>query len=423
MKKLLALLALFVVSLLTVSMVSAADLSDSIEVVKMKINGNTLFVGENLYVEEGETLDMKFKLLGSDDGDDLVDSVVEDVELEVEINGFDEDLDTSTDMFDLEEGDTKWVSLSLTLPVGEEYTNDKLYLLRVKFTDKNSDESTMVWNLKVNPVDHALEIVDVDFSPGTTVKAGHSLLTTVLVKNVGGEEEEDVKVSVQIPELGIGTADYIDSVDVDDKETTEDELFFRIPKCAAEGEYTVKVTLKYDDGDKTVSLDFPLYISENEMCKAEENKLILTVGPETQNVVANQQAVYPVALTNAGTSAKSYTLELAVGEWATASLSENLVVLEPGKTAVVYAYLTASEAASAGEKVATLTIKSGDSVLKTLYLGANVVPQDGTNFNLRNGLEIALIVLVVVLVLVGLILGFSRLKKDDLEEGEEKTYY
>lgn len=411
MKKLLALLALFVVSLLTVSMVGAADLSASVEVVKMKINGNTFDVGEELYVEEGETLDMDFKLT-SEFG-------IEDVELEVEISGCDEELEDSTDMFDLKAGVMKWVSLSLTLP---NELDEDLYLLRVKVTDKNNIELTEEWKLNVNPVEHALEIVDVDFSPGTTVKAGHSLLTTVLVENVGGEKEQDVKVSVEIPELGVKAVDYIDSVDVDDKETTEEELFLRLPKCAAEGDYTVTVTLKYDDGE-TVSQDFQLHISANDMCKADGNKLILTVGPETQNVVANQQAVYPVALTNAGTSAKSYTLELAVGEWATASLSENLVVLEPGKTAVVYAYLTASEEASAGEKVATLTIKSGDSVLKTLYLGANVVPQDGTSFNLRNGLEIALIVLVVVLVLVGLILGFSRLKKDDLEEGEEKTYY
>jgi len=51
---------------------------------------------------------------------------------------------------------------------------------------------------------------------------------------------------------------------------------------------------------------------------------------------------------------------------------------------------------------------------------AGAAPAQANDFNLRNGLEIALIVLVVLLVIIGLIVGFSRLKKDD---EEEQTYY
>jgi len=57
---------------------------------------------------------------------------------------------------------------------------------------------------------------------------------------------------------------------------------------------------------------------------------------------------------------------------------------------------------------------------ETVTLTANVVEGNGSNFNLRGGLEIALIVLVVLLVIIGLIVGFSRLRKDD---EEEQTYY
>ena len=102
-------------------------------------------------------------------------------------------------------------------------------------------------------------------------------------------------------------------------------------------------------------------------------------------------------------------------------MSENLIVLEPGKTKVVYAYLATKAEAAAGKQTATLTVKAGNDVLKTIPLNAEIVPQKG--LNLRNGLEIALIVLVVILVIIGLILGFSRLRKDEDEEGEDKTYY
>ena len=118
-------------------------------------------------------------------------------------------------------------------------------------------------------------------------------------------------------------------------------------------------------------------------------------------------------------------MELTTGDWATSKLSEKLVVLGAGQSKVVYAYMTPTSAATAGQKVATLAVKSESTVLKTIYLKADVVPQD-KSFNLRDGLEIALIILVVILVVIGLILGFSRLRKDKDEEelGEEdKTYY
>ena len=116
-------------------------------------------------------------------------------------------------------------------------------------------------------------------------------------------------------------------------------------------------------------------------------------------------------------------MESVTGDWATATLSDSLVVLEPGQNKVVYVNVAVSPSATAGEHLASLIVKSGSDVLETVALKANVVasavPVDG--ISLRNGLEIALIVLVVLLVVIGLIIGFSRLRKD--EEGEDKTYY
>ena len=144
-----------------------------------------------------------------------------------------------------------------------------------------------------------------------------------------------------------------------------------------------------------------------------------------QNVAAGKTATYALALTNNGVSSKAFLLEVVTGDWASASLSESLVVLEPGKNKVVYIDVAASADAAAGEHVASVALKSGSEVLETVSLRANVV--EGTaaaapakNISLRNGLEIALIVLVVLLVIIGLIIGFSRLRKDD---EEEQTYY
>ena len=121
---------------------------------------------------------------------------------------------------------------------------------------------------------------------------------------------------------------------------------------------------------------------------------------------------------------KLTTLEIVTGYWGTATLSESLVVLEPGQNQVVYADVTVNAGTDAGQHVASLVVKSGNNLLETVVLKTNVVDNGGSavdNFSLRNGLEIALIVLVVLLVIIGLIIGFSRLRKDD--DSEEQTYY
>ena len=166
---------------------------------------------------------------------------------------------------------------------------------------------------------------------------------------------------------------------------------------------------------------------ESNICGAQSSdKLVLAVGPETQTVAAGQTATYAIALTNAGAGSKAYTLEAVTGDWATATLSESLVVLEAGKNKVVYVNVAVAPTATAGEHLVSVAVKSGSEALETMTLRANVVGAvGGDNFSLRNGLEIALIVLVVLLVIIGLIVGFSRLKRDDEEEEESsaKKYY
>ena len=196
-------------------------------------------------------------------------------------------------------------------------------------------------------------------------------------------------------------------------------MFLPIPASTAEGDYEIKVTAMYDDLRETVTKTGTVHVVADSKF-AGSDKLVLAVGPSTQTVATGKTATYGVALTNAGTTSKAYTLEAVTGDWATASFSDNLVVLEPGKNKVVYVNVAVSGDAAAGNHVASVAVKAGDEVLETVSLNANVVAgEDGVS--LRNGLELALIVLVVLLVLIGLIIGFSRLRKDD--EDEEQTYY
>ncbi len=423
MKALRNLFVVFVVGLLTLSLVSALDVSN-LAWGTVKVNGDVISDGETIAVEEGQTLDIKVGLNAQDK------KGATDVEVEAKISGYEysdyENLEDSTQLFDLSAGTTKYVSLSVTLP---NKLDKDTYVLRLRVLDKNTAALTKEINLAVEPARNGVDIADVVFSPGTTVKAGKSLLTTVLLENYGDKDQKDVKVTVAIPELGASVSEFVDVVQTDNHNVDyEDvpEMFLSIPATAKEGDYEATVTAKYDEYE-TVTKTFKIKVLGNEQFQ-QTDKLVLAVGPESQNVAAGSTATYAIALTNAGSTSKAYLLEATAGsDWATTSLSDGLVVLESGKNKVVYMDVKTSPSATAGEHVASVTIKSGSDALQSLSFKANVAGATapaagvGVDFNLRNGLEIALIVLVVVLVIVGLVIGFSRLKKDGDEEG--KNYY
>lgn len=411
MRKLLSLMALFVISVLAISLVSALD-ATQVNWKEVEVNGHEVEDGDVLAVDEGQTLEIE---VGLEAG-----TGAEDVEVEARISGFEHGtIVDSTSLFDIQAGTNKFVSLEVDLPTKLEKDE---YWLRLRVLDKNSGALERNVRLSVEPQRHGVQIADVSFSPGNVVKAGRSLLATVLLENFGDKDEDDVKVTVEIPALGVRATEFVDVKTDDHNVDFEDvpEVFLPIPPTAAEGTYEVVVTAEYDQFTKTATMKDTITVTANELFQARD-KLVLTVGPELQAVVAGKTATYGVAMTNAGTESKAYVLEANAGDWGKATLSNSVVVLESGKSAVVYVDVAVNADTAAGEKVATLVVKSNSDVLETVSLRAVVSESSAaTQFNLRNGLEIALIILVVVLVIIGLIIGFSRLRKD---EGEEQTYY
>ena len=424
MKKLLSLMALFVISLLTVSMVSAAsepstlgDLTAAYVEVEVNDEENG---GSPLTVDRGEELEVEVTF----DHQGMFDA--KNIEVEAKLLGHeDKDVEDSTVVKKVTAG-TQGTDVTLKLTVPNDFTYGDATLRVTVFGGVDTEADLVVdYALHVESQSHSVKIADVDFSPSLTVKAGRSLLATVLVENVGDEDEDDVKVTVEVPELDLKVAEYVDDLDADDSEDV-DEMQLYIPHDTKAGEYAVKVTVQYDDLEESVTKTYTLKVVENDLIPQEfpqkSGKTVLATGPETQSVAAGKTATYAVALTNDGYASKAYTVEATTGDWATASVSEKLVVLEPGQNKVVYVDLAVAEDAAAGEHLASLTVKSGSDVLETVVLKATVTApaNAGSETSLRNGLEIALVVLVVLLVLLGLVIGFSRLRKDD--EGEEKYY-
>lgn len=427
-------------ALLALAAIACSGIACAIPAVidSVKIDGTELSPSDvnRLNLERGAEIEVKVALRATGDS--------QDVEVEAFITGYEyndrERISDTTHPFDIENSTIYVKTLGLEIP---ERVDEDSYKLRIIVSDRNSDELIQNYNLKIDAKRHEVMIKDIVLSPETEVRAGSALLATVRVKNMGGEDEDSVKVQISIPSLGLSASDYIDEVESDDSETSE-ELYMIIPPCAKPGVYDVIAKVTYDDGDEDTSKSTSIKVTESDSCSAgsgsnKDNEGSsgsssslpeVVLGSTMESIAAGEGgAIYPITITNKASSSKAFSVAVDGAEsWGTVQVSpSNTVIIKPGKSETLYVFVAAKDNAAPGPKAFTATVKSGSDVVEKAALTANIVEAaNGNNWgNAKKGLEIALVVLVALLVVLGLIIGFSKLKEGE-EQGpkaDAETYY
>ncbi|MBS3142068.1 hypothetical protein J4464_01640 [Candidatus Woesearchaeota archaeon] len=415
----------------------SAFASAAVTIEEVKLDNDVLDTsGTNFVraVERGESFEVKVTLSSDID--------MSNVEIEAEIAGDarDDVIGDDTDVFDMVANRT-YVK-KLTLPLTGRMEEDE-YLLRVRIQDRRNPTVEQTYALGVELPEHEVRIDDILFSPSGKVKAGRALLTTVRVENDGDRLEDGVKITVSIPELDLSASDYIDELEPegeDDDETTSEELYLRIPECAEPGLYTVRVDVEFDDRDMRATEDALIEIIEGDACEldatepspgpgAQGPQSVITVGSQSQDITAGTGgAIYPITITNNGRSTKTYTISVAAADsFANVRISpSNVVVVNGGETKSIFVYVSALETTAPGQYGFSVSVSSGAEV-QQIPLTANVVQGSAVAAgSLKRALEIGLVVLVVILVILGLIIGFNKLKSDEDERKDgsgAQTYY
>jgi len=427
-------LILFLVGVLACSGLASAATYGSLDVTfnSVEVEDKEVGVGTTVIagLEKDDTIEVEIEFTANAD-------LEVEVEAELSGDGKKDKVSESTDEFDVHNGTTYTKTLELELP--QRMDQDREYQLRVTISNKY-DFKTITGTLDIASTDHSIQIRDVVLSPENEVKAGRALLVTARIRNRGTEQEEDIKVKASVPALGISASDYIDELDEDgctdsdcDDSTTSEELYMRIPDCAEPGQYTVQVCVEYDDGDEEECETTKINVVESDTCRgaptesATTGKTIITIGPETQDISKGGSAMYPVTIANQGAESKTYSISVNSADWAEFSVTpSNVLVVGAGESKAAYVSVSPG-ATAAGLQVFSVTIKSGESVLKQVPLRANIAGGAsgiGGLSKIKKALEVGLVILVVLLVILGLIIGFNKLKgSEEEEEGEEKTYY
>src|SRR3989338_2133785 len=272
MKRLLVAL-IAVLSIFSVAV--SADTNSNYEIGSVTVDGMDIST-HLVNVERGESQELGIYLTGT--------GVTTDVNIRAWIGGYEYDnvLATSA-MFDIEDCVSYQKKLTLEFPTDLEA--DQEYTLYVEVYD-DVDSVTYSGTIMVSKVRHSLEIQDVLVD--SNVDAGDYTTATVRVENLGDKKEEDIKVTVSAPELGISQSTYIDELtahedsDNDDEDDNEEEdsesseaLYLDLSGKEA-GTYKLYVNVEYNNGNDEIENEYTLILGggAGEQPSVEEESII-----------------------------------------------------------------------------------------------------------------------------------------------------
>ena len=415
MKRLLGALTMILAILFSINLVFAQDFDISkVEVDDITVTEN----GDAVYVEAGSDIDVEVFIDGNGSSDD--------VRVRAWIGGYEYDLiEDKTQLFEVEPNVDYRKTLRLQIPKDIDASDD--YTLNVEiFDDDNSVERE--FTLRLQEKRHFLDIQDVILRP-SSIEAGRVLFATIRVENLGDRKEEDIQINVAIPELGVSARDYIDELvsventDDDDEETSasSNEIFLRIPEDAKTGDYELVVDVIYNRGHDVVRAQTLVHVDG--VSGVDDENTIVNVDAQSKNVNAGDQIGYRIMIANMGEEVQRYSLEVSgEGLWATSRVDPLFVTVKPGETADLNVILDVKDNAPEGRNSFVVKVNSGEQLVKEISLTADV-NGSGLSEGTRRALTIVFGVLVVLLVILGLVVAFNKMKGDEGEGDEETKYY
>lgn len=319
--------------------------------------------------------------------------------------------------FDEVAGVTYVKTLNLKVPTNiKTAASGENYVLTVRMQDNKGNEiAYRAFDVAVTRANTDLQIQKV---MTTFAKAGSPVLVTVVAKNIGSDDLEDVYAKVSIPELGIFTEERLGDIastdNGDDEDVATADIPLRIPANAEDGTYTLNVELYNDKDDVTVSATKDIVIDG---VAAAEKFVEVVPTLVSQDIGQGETATYVLRVANLGDSAKTFSVSVdGTDGWATSQVSPLVVTIAPDTSQTITVAVTVANNALIGKHELVANVKSDDAV-KSIALTANVKEKTiGID-----ALLISVIVLAVVLVILIAILVKTR-KADESIEAEESYY-
>ena len=246
--------------------------------VDVKVGGKT---SKNL--NDGETIDdeadpgdtVEFRIEVKNNFTDAEDLKIEDITVDVTIEGIDDgdDLEDESTDFNLKANRDKRVTLSFQLPIEiDEDTFDVLIHAEGEDENGTNHEADMDLELEVNKESHKLIITRNTLSPADISCNRRNIQGSLAVVNIGNEDEEDVTVHILNSDLDIDITEEVDELTAEpneDESRFSNTYSFNAPNDAEAGSYPIIFRVLYDEDRKKAEETATLTVNDCATAKKE----------------------------------------------------------------------------------------------------------------------------------------------------------
>jgi len=215
---------------------------------------------------------------------------------------------------------------------------------------------TATSDVEIEKPDHKLYLQEVELAD-SSVKAGEPLYVSVTLMNIGEKDERDVKIRLDIFDLGISNEIQLTSDLLDGRDITQ-YLTLDIPTNAKAGEHELRVKAYNGNTEDAVTKQIIVESVIAEDLSKDVVKLDEILTPGKGNVVSLQ-------VKNHELTTKTLTLEVESIDWGTARVDPTAVTLEAGEETVAFVYVVPNKD-SAGKQSFTFVVKDGNTVLDSI---------------------------------------------------------
>ena len=294
-----------------------------------------------------------------------------------------------TEAEDLESKDSRSETLRLRVDPTAKSGTYTLFI-RAEGTDENSNDKCGLYakTISIKRNSHELLIDNVVISTTAPVCGGKAQVTAT-VYNIGSTAEDDVKLRVRNSELNIDL--YTTAFELKTSGSSakaEKTIIFDLP-AAAKGTYSTEVSAVYNGGSDSVLTTTDIAVT----CGATvptvttggtAGTAAISIPVTTVSAESGQQIKFTATIKNTEATDKTYQLSLAgTTDWATASIEPSEVTLASGTDIPVYIYIT-PKSGFYGDQTATVTVKSGTTVLATKTLTVSMPQKQTTTITPKN---------------------------------------
>lgn len=355
------------------------------EICSDGIQGNDLFLdindpgdGDNFRPNQELSLDIDVDNDGNNDLDVVVEALLYNMNKGKKIASIE------SDPMEVQENDKEaFDNLDLKIPTDSKYLKEgEDYILFIKAyedgdEDQNCNEDFVELNLELEEDEVIIE--SMKFLP-PTVSCGDSVTATLVTRNIGSDNQDDVRIELNQAQLKINeVSSFFDLDDFNDKDDNDytTTFTFTIPEDADEKEYKFDATVNFGGSDTytfdTLDTSSRLMVSE---CGKQQEEITSVSSQAQLNVlsVVKSAAIgstlsIPYTVTNTGSASQTYTVEFVPsGTWSTKQ--SQTVTVGAGQASQNTITALINSGISEGLYSGTIRLLSGDTLLdsKTISL-------------------------------------------------------